>query len=134
MSQGLKMSEKAMVKEVKYRLDRITNKSRAGSIFTASEEIAIEWILKELLGLDVSDIDRRLVEARKLQSICKEQTTEKNSPMKKQKNCYGHYLQYSTKHCSNCDVDVKSCREISLKSEQKAIQAENKKTTESKQI
>jgi hypothetical protein len=69
MSQGLKTSEKSMIKEVKYRLDRIMNKTRAGSIFNPSEEIAIEWVLKDMLGIDTSDIEKRLVEARKKEAL-----------------------------------------------------------------
>lgn len=68
MNQGLKTSEKSMIKEVKYRLDRIMNKTRAGSIFNPSEEIAIEWVLKSMLGIDTSDIEKRLVDARKRQA------------------------------------------------------------------
>lgn len=67
MNSELKMSEKSMIKEVKYRLDRIMNKNRAGSIFNQSEEIAIEWVLKDMLGIDTSDIEKRLVEARNKQ-------------------------------------------------------------------
>jgi hypothetical protein len=70
----LKMSEKSMIREVKYRLERILNKNRAGSIFTQSEEIAIEWILKDLLGQDTSDIERRLIVARNYVDLKRELT------------------------------------------------------------
>lgn len=77
MNSELKMSEKSMIKEVKYRLDRIMNKNRAGSIFNQSEEIAIEWVLKDMLGIDTSDIEKRLVEARnKQESLSADETTE----------------------------------------------------------
>jgi hypothetical protein len=67
--QNLKTSEKSMIREVKYRLERIMRKDRAGSIFNPAEEIAIEYILKELLGQDTSDVEKRIVEARKTQAL-----------------------------------------------------------------
>lgn len=83
MSQGLKQSEKSMIQSVDAQLRRIMRKDRAGSIFNPAEEIAIEWVLKDLLEQDTSDIERRIVDARKrfCASFCEKSTNqEKTNP------------------------------------------------------
>ena len=45
------------------RLERLRQR-RAGSIFTESEEIAQEWLLRDMLGEKTDDIPIRLEKAR----------------------------------------------------------------------